>query len=77
MRLLSSRLAGGATLHCATDWEPYAEHMLAVLAAEPSLVNAAGACCADRPTGRPRSKFEQRGLARGHGVRDLVFSKRP
>ena len=76
VRLLASRLAAGATLHCATDWEPYAEQMLAVLDAEPSLVNAAGAGYADRPLERPLTKFEQRGIDRGHGVRDLVFTKR-
>jgi tRNA (guanine-N7-)-methyltransferase len=76
VRLLASRLAAGATLHCATDWEPYAEQMLAVLAAEPSLVNAAGAGYAERPSTRPLTKFEQRGIDRGHGVRDLVFTKR-
>jgi tRNA (guanine-N7-)-methyltransferase len=74
--LLASRLANGATLHCATDWEPYAEQMLAVLSAEPSLVNAAGAGFAARPLARPLTKFEQRGLALGHGVRDLVFTRR-
>jgi tRNA (guanine-N7-)-methyltransferase len=74
--LLASRLAAGATLHCATDWEPYAEQMLVVLAAEPSLVNAAGGGFAARPQARPLTKFEQRGLALGHGVRDLVFAKR-
>jgi tRNA (guanine-N7-)-methyltransferase len=76
VRLLASRLASGATLHCATDWEPYAEEMLAVLEAEPSLVNAAGSGYAERPTARPLTKFEQRGIDRGHGVRDLVFTKR-
>jgi len=76
VRLLASRLAQGATLHCATDWEPYAGQMLAVLSAEPALVNAAGEGFAPRPASRPLTKFEQRGLARGHGVRDLVFVKR-
>ena len=76
VRLLASRLAGGATLHCATDWEPYAEQMLAVLEAEPSLVNAAGGGFASRPDARPLTKFEQRGIDLGHGVRDLVFTKR-
>jgi len=74
--LLASRLAPGGTLHCATDWEPYAEQMLAVLGAEPTLVNGAGAGYATRPESRPLTKFEQRGLARGHGVRDLVFARR-
>ena len=76
VRLLASRLAPGATLHCATDWLPYAEQMLAVLGAEPTLVNAAGDGFAARPPSRPLTKFEQRGLDRGHGVRDLVFTRR-
>ncbi len=76
VRLLASRLAPGATLHCATDWLPYAEQMLAVLGAEPALVNAAGDGFAPRPPSRPLTKFEQRGLDRGHGVRDLVFTRR-
>jgi len=76
VRLLASRLAAGATLHCATDWEPYAEQMLAVLSAEPALVNATPAGFAARPASRPLTKFEERGLQRGHAVRDLVFTRR-
>ena len=75
VRLLASRLEPGGTLHCATDWQPYAEQMLAVLAAEPSLVNHSDGY-APRPPTRPLTKFEQRGLDRGHGVWDLVFTKR-
>ena len=76
VRLLASRLRAGATLHCATDWQPYAEQMLDVLSAEPALVNAAGDGYAPRPASRPLTKFEQRGLDRGHGVWDLLFTKR-
>jgi tRNA (guanine-N7-)-methyltransferase len=76
VRLLASRLAPGAYLHCATDWEPYAVQMLEVLAAEPALRNRADGF-ADRPTHRPLTKFENRGLGLGHGVWDLVFEKRP
>ena len=74
VRLLASRLASGGILHCATDWQPYAEQMLAVLAAESSLVNGSDGY-APRPPMRPLTKFEQRGLDRGHGVWDLVFTK--
>jgi len=76
VRLAASRLAPGGYLHCATDWQPYAEQMLAVLAAEPGLVNSAPGY-APRPPWRPPSKYEQRGLALGHGVWDLVFTRRP
>ena len=73
--LLASRLAPGGTLHCATDWQPYAEQMLEVLSAEPLLANTAEGY-APRPDYRPLTKFENRGLALGHGVWDLVFNKR-
>lgn len=73
--LLASRLAPAAYLHCATDWQPYAEQMLQVLAAEPGLVNSV-AGYAPKPEYRPLTKFEHRGLQLGHGVWDLVFEKR-
>ena len=73
--LLSSRIVPGGYLHCATDWEDYAEQMLAVLSAEPSLHNTADGY-APRPDYRPVTKFENRGLKLGHGVWDLVFTKR-
>ncbi|MEO8080851.1 MAG: tRNA (guanosine(46)-N7)-methyltransferase TrmB, partial [Caldimonas sp.] len=73
--LVASRLATGGWLHCATDWEPYAQQMLEVLGQEPSLRNRAEGF-APRPPHRPLTKFEQRGLTRGHGVWDLLFEKR-
>jgi len=74
--LLASRLAPGGYLHCATDWQPYAEQMLEVLSGEALLVNSA-AGYAERPPWRPLTKFESRGLKLGHGVWDLVFRRRP
>lgn len=73
--LLASRLASGATLHLATDWEPYAQQMLEVLSGEPALLNTADGF-APRPAYRPATKFEQRGERLGHASRDLVFRKR-
>ena len=72
VQLLASRLAPGGSLHCATDWQPYAGQMLEVLSAEPALRNTA-AGYAPRPDYRPLTKFENRGLKLGHGVWDLVF----
>jgi tRNA (guanine-N7-)-methyltransferase len=71
---LLPRLRSGAYIHCATDWEPYAQQMLEVLAAEPELRNTAQRF-ADRPAYRPLTKFENRGLRLGHGVWDIVFRK--
>ena len=75
---LASRLKPGGYIHCATDWENYAEQMLEVLSAEPLLQNTAAAATggfAPRPDYRPLTKFEQRGLRLGHGVWDLVFRR--
>jgi tRNA (guanine-N7-)-methyltransferase len=75
VRLLASRLVAGGYLHMATDWQEYAEQMLEVLTAEPSLVNSAAGFAA-RPDYRPLTKFEQRGLKLGHGVWDLIFHRK-
>ena len=71
---LAARLKPGGYLHCATDWEPYAQQMLQVLSAEPRLQNTAEAF-APQPDYRPLTKFENRGLRLGHGVWDVVFTK--
>lgn len=72
--LLTSRLKVGGYLHCATDWENYAEQMLAVLGGEALLENTADGY-APRPAYRPVTKFERRGLRLGHGVWDLLFKR--
>lgn len=72
---LVSRLQEGGYIHCATDWQPYAQQMLEVLSAEPQLLNSVGDY-APPPPYRPLTKFENRGLKLGHGVWDLVFKKK-
>lgn len=71
---LAARLKPGGYLHCATDWQPYAEQMLQVLGDEPMLANTA-AGYAPKPDYRPLTKFENRGIKLGHGVWDLVFRR--
>ena len=72
--LLCERMKPGAYIHAATDWQDYAEQILAVMSAEPQLVNTAHDY-APRPGYRPQTKFESRGLKLGHEVRDIVFRK--
>ena len=75
---LAARLQPGGYLHCATDWAPYAQQILAVLSAEPLLRNTArleAGGYAPKPDYRPLTKFENRGLKLGHGVWDLVFTR--
>ncbi len=72
---LVQRIKPGGYIHVATDWQNYAEQVLEVLGAEPMLENTA-ANFAPRPSYRPLTKFEQRGLRLGHGVWDLVFLRK-
>ena len=73
--LLVERMKPGAYLHVATDWQEYAEYVLAVLKNNPLLENTA-MDYAPRPAYRPQTKFETRGLKLGHGVWDVIFKRR-
>ena len=72
---LGARLKPGGYLHCATDWQPYAEQILGVLSAEPMLQNTSPDGYAAKPDYRPLTKFENRGIKLGHGVWDVVFKR--
>ena len=74
LKLLCSKLKLGAYLHMATDWQEYAEWVLEALIAEPQLKNTAEDY-AEKPSYRPLTKFESRGIKLGHGVWDLVFKR--
>lgn len=74
--LLASRTAADGLLHLATDWQPYAAHMLEVMEAAPGWRNAvAPGRYADRPGWRIETHFERRGLKLGHGVWDLLYRR--
>jgi len=69
-------MAPGGILHMATDWQPYADHMVEVLQFSPDFVNLSptGDYC-ERPAWRPHTKYEQRGERLGHEVRDLLYQR--
>jgi tRNA (guanine-N7-)-methyltransferase len=75
---LANRLKPGGILHCATDWAPYADVMREVLSASPTLHTQSTTPdgFAPRPTYRPLTRFESRGLRLGHEVFDLVYERR-
>ena len=74
--LVADRLKPGGTFHLATDWEPYALHMLDVLNAEPRLVNAAAdGRWTGEPATRAPTRFERRGRRLGHDVFDLEYRR--
>lgn len=101
---LVSKLKKGGQIHVATDWQNYAEHVLAVLTTNPILTNSVEGApeandflsegselllasddwsdtgllargSAEKPSYRPHTKYEARGLRLGHGVWDLVFER--
>ncbi len=78
IRLVADKLKPGGILHMATDWEDYAEHMLAVMQDSEQFSNCAGSGrYSPKPDYRPVTKFERRGQRLGHGVWDLLFERRP
>ncbi len=73
---LRPKLKVGGCFHMATDWEPYAEHMMEVMSAAEGYRNRAGeGQYSPQPEARPDTKFQRRGEKLGHGVWDLVFDR--
>lgn len=74
IQLVSKKIKKGGFIHCATDWQEYAEHILEILSVDPKLHNLnTNGGYSPRPESRPLTKFEQRGARLGHGVWDLIF----
>ena len=73
---LARCLSKGGLLHLATDWQPYAEHVLQVMQSSTDFKNLSetGDYC-ERPDWRPRTKYEARGERLGHEVRDLLYQR--
>ena len=71
---IARKLASGGVFHMATDWQPYAEHMLEVMEAAPNYTNVAGVGkYSPQSDFRPVTKFQKRGENKGHGVWDLMY----
>jgi len=75
VKLLCCKLKVGGYLHVATDWLEYAEWVLEVLNAEQQLQNTTNGY-SNKPSYRPLTKFENRGIKLGHGVWDMVFRRK-
>ncbi len=76
MEIVKRVLTKSGWFHCATDWEHYSQWMLEVLDNVEGLTNTAGkGNFTPRPDFRPMTKFERRGIERGHGIWDLIYSK--
>lgn len=74
--LVRRKLVIGGVLHMATDWEDYAQHMLAVMQRVSGYQNLAyDNGYTPRPDSRPFTKFELRGQRLGHGNWDIMFKR--
>lgn len=72
--LCHAALRPGGTLRLATDWAPYAEHMLEVLQADARFRNESpNGPFLPSPFERPVTKFEQRGIEAGRRIFDLGY----
>ena len=69
---LAKRLKPGGYLYMVTDWEDYAVHALEELGATAGL-HGAYEGFAPPQNWRPKTKFEQKGLAKDHVIRELYF----
>ena len=76
--MLVNKISLGGYIHCATDWENYAEQMVKVLSGEPKLKNlydGFSPVMGNPIAQRPQTKFQARGERLGHGIWDLVFTR--
>lgn len=75
IQMVRARLKLHSEIHMATDWQPYAEHMMEVMSAAEGFENCQGPQGYWESPERPETKFERRGLKLGHGVWDLLFRR--
>ncbi len=74
--LIAERLETGGTLNIATDWTPYAEYIDETVSRSSRFTcNESREHDGDQPLDRPRTKFEQRGLKKGHRIHDWCFRR--
>ena len=71
LRLAAAKLLPGGSLHVATDWAGYAESIDAIVAASPDFTTSERReHSGERALDRPQTKFEKRGLGKGHRIWD-------
>ncbi len=76
LNLIADRLRSNGTLNIATDWADYAEHIdLAFSTLDRFVRTEYRTHDGERPLDRPQTKFERRGLKKGHRICDWCFTK--
>lgn len=75
VRLAQQKLQPGGLLHIATDWQNYAEHIIAVMQDNHdfTIIEPQSSEYVSLRADRVLTKFEQRGQKQGHAIHDLLF----
>jgi tRNA (guanine-N7-)-methyltransferase len=76
--LLAQKLIADAYIYFVTDWAEYGDWALAELSSTPGIYNPFSGLAqgyAPHQEWRPETKFEKKGIAKQHEVRELLFKK--
>ncbi len=69
VQTIAQKLKPNGLFHLATDWQPYADHMFAILEENGALQK-----CSDESL-RFKTKYEKRGEKRSHVISDLIYRR--
>lgn len=72
LNLVYPLLRNQGFIHCATDWAHYGKQMLTVFTSDQRFEGG----CMTRPAHRLITRFEERGLAQGHRVMEMLYRKK-
>ncbi len=77
IQLLLKKLLPEGYIHIATDWEHYAKDIIKLFSNIDDFTDEfKGNYINNRPMTRPATKFEIRGINKGHNVWDMIYKKK-
>jgi len=74
LELISKKLKKDGYIHIATDWEDYANWVIEIFNKN-KMYKIKNSDFSKKPSYRPKTKYENRGINLGHQVWDIVFIK--
>ena len=74
LELISKKLKKDGYIHIATDWEDYANWVIEIFNKN-KMYKIKNSDFSKKPSYRPKTKYENRGINLGHQVWDIIFIK--
>ena len=74
LELISRKLKKDGYIHIATDWEDYADWIVGIFKKNKKY-RSKNSDFSKKPSYRPKTKYENRGINLGHQVWDIIFVK--